>query len=353
MKRRKYFWSDFKARLIAWEFWPAWLINVPVFFMWIIQGLRNKNLLFFSCVNPSIPTGGFFSEEKWPIYKMFPSPYVPRSVLINPNMTLSEVRSVLNKNNLTYPLLAKPNIGERGMGVSKLKSEAYLIRYHEGIKFKYIIQEFISFKKEMSVLAYRYPDEQHVRVTSICKKIKLSVIGDGKTSLEELVMGRYRTRKNWSRFRHAFDGKRVLAKGEVLLLEPIGNHCRGTTFLDGNNLLDEPFRQTIEILFHSISAEVYYGRFDILFHNVEDFKSLKNFKIIEFNGVGSEPAHIYQPGFSLWKAYTELWQHARILGNIALAQKRRSVACMKWSSFIRALKVYRQNMRHVMAQKLL
>ena len=139
----------------------------------------------------------------------------------------------------------------------------------------------------------------------------------------------------------------MLEKGKRLILDPIGNHSRGTTFLDGNYLINDSFSAAIGQLFNSIKGEVYYGRFDIIYKSMLDFVELKNFKVIEFNGVGSEPAHIYQPGFSLFNAYQSLWQHAKILGNISLQQKKRGVQSMSWKEFKLALKVYRKNMNLV------
>ena len=38
---------------------------------------------------------------------------------------------------------------------------------------------------------------------------------------------------------------------------------------------------------------------------------------MELNGAGSEPAHIYQPGFPLLKAYKVLFSHWKILYQIS------------------------------------
>jgi hypothetical protein len=314
--------------------------------MWIIQGIRNGNLLFFSRVNPDIETGGFFSEEKWPIYDMFPKEYIPLCLLIKKGSPHLHLKWAIDDSALSFPMLVKPNIGERGMGIEKILKGSQLYDYHEKAAYDYILQSFVPYKKEMSVLVYRMPDQYRVEVTSICLKEKLTIVGDGKSTLHQLAMSNFRSRNQWPRLRHQFDENRVLIQGEKLLLEPIGNHCRGTTFLNGNHLITEDVRLAMEQLFHSMKGEVYYGRFDILYESIETLIQLKSFSVVEFNGVGSEPAHIYQPGFSLWRAYEDLWKHARILGDISLAQKKRSVTCMTWNDFFRALKVYRENMRH-------
>ncbi len=340
--------QNFWVKWTNWEYWPAWLFNIPVLFMWLIQGLRNYNLLFFSRVNLDIETGGFFSEEKWPIYQLFPNNHVPLGKLIDPGYSDSQLHSIFEGAGFNYPVLIKPNIGERGMGIEKIKDRHALEDYHHRTSFDYIIQEYISFEKEMSVLAYHMPDEDHVHVTSVCLKEKLTISGDGKSTLSELATRDYRSRIQWDRLSKYFDGNRIPNAGEDLMLEPIGNHSRGTTFLNGNHLITEDFRKAIQQLFHSIDGEIYYGRFDIMFESIEDFIALRHFKIVEFNGVGSEPAHIYQPGYPLFKAYRCLWDHARILGNISLIQKHKGIACMTWKEFFAALRIYRSNIKKVL-----
>ena len=344
-----YWLNNIWTKITNWEYWPTWLFSIPIFFMYLIQGVRNFNLLFFSRVNPTILTGGFFSEEKWPIYQMFPSEYIPNGTLISPNTPIEGILQTLEKQKLQLPLLVKPNIGERGMGIEKITSFELLQLYHARAQFAYIIQEYVAFDKEMSVLVYRNPDEKTVHVTSVCLKEKLTLVGDGHSTLRKLALSHYRSRVQWSRLSRNFNADTVLETDEKLVLEPIGNHCRGTTFKNGNYLIDERFQAAMHTLFHSMTGQVYYGRFDIMYTTLEDLRVLKHFKVVEFNGVGSEPAHIYHPGFSLLKAYSCMWQHIKILGDIALAQKIKGVPAMTWHSFFGALKLYRNNRKLVNA----
>ena len=159
-------------------------------------------------------------------------------------------------------------------------------------------------------------------------RIKLKLTGDGHSTLETLALNNWRAAKQWSRLKFAVNPGRVLTKGEELLLEPIGNHSRGTTFLDGMKLIDDKLTEAMTTLFHQIEGEVYYGRFDILCRDIDGLKKLEDFVIVEFNGVGSEPAHIYQPGFSLLQAYRVLRSHIQIVGKISAAQRSRGVSSM-------------------------
>ena len=339
--------SNIWVKTSNWEYWPAWLFNIPVGVMWLYQAARCRSIFFFSRVNPAIETGGFFSEEKWPIYQMFQPSLIPSGVLIQDGFAVDKMLALFQRSKLTFPVLVKPNIGERGMGIKKIGTLHDLNQYHSAAAYDFIIQEFIDLPCEMSVLAYRIPNTSDIAVTSVCLKEKLTLVGDGNSTLDQLAIKHYRSRVQWPRLRDHFDSRIVLNKDEKLLLEPIGNHSRGTTFLDGNELINEPFRSTIEKLFNSIKADVQYGRFDIIYESIVSFNNFKFFKVIEFNGVGSEPAHIYQPGFSLLRAYSVLWRHACILGDISLDQKSKGKRVMSWSNFFHALKVYKNNLRLV------
>jgi len=86
-----------------------------------------------------------------------------------------------------------------------------------------------------------------------------------------------------------------------VVLEPIGNHCRGTTFLNANDIIDEKLTK----VFDSISNRIpgfYFGRYDLRCSSIEDLKKGKNVRIIELNGAGSEPDNIYHSCASIFSA---------------------------------------------------
>jgi hypothetical protein len=46
-------------------------------------------------------------------------------------------------------------------------------------------------------------------------------------------------------------------------------------------------------------------------------------KIMELNGCGAEPAHIYHPGFPLWKAMGILFTHWKNIFRISMQNHKR------------------------------
>jgi hypothetical protein len=108
----------------------------------------------------------------------------------------------------------------------------------------------------------------------------------------------------------------VLKKDEEFLLVPYGNHVRGAKFIDDSHLADEELLNTIESLCKKVDG-FYFGRLDVRYNTWEELKQGKNFSIIELNGAGSEPTHIYDPKHSIFFAWKEIIRHLNIMWRIS------------------------------------
>jgi hypothetical protein len=86
--------------------------------------------------------------------------------------------------------------------------------------------------------------------------------------------------------------------------------------------------------------EVYYGRFDMRVGSWDSLRSGQDIRILEFNGTSSDPAHIYQPGYSLISAYRDIAFHWHIMYRIAQQNKRRGFARAGLKSVLSALMLY-------------
>jgi hypothetical protein len=113
----------------------------------------------------------------------------------------------------------------------------------------------------------------------------------------------------------------VLKQDEELVLVPYGNHVRGAKFLDDSHLIDEELVAAIDSICKKING-FYFGRLDIRYNDWEELKQGKNFSIIELNGAGSEPTHIYDPGHSVFWAWREIVRHWRILYRVSKLNHR-------------------------------
>jgi hypothetical protein len=310
-------------KFLKYEYWPWWLFYLPVLPYWLLLSLKNKSFAYFTVANPGIELGGFFGESKSAILQLIDKKYLPKAIEVN-NISFYALVLELKEQGIGYPLIAKPDVGERGNEVAKINTEAELKHYHENTTAKYIVQEFITYEIELGILYSRLPNSNKGVVSSITLKEFLSVTGDGTSTIYELMQQSTRARFQLKRLSNEMGNaiNNVLKKGETKILEPIGNHCRGTRFIDNNFLINEQ----LNLVFDTVCLPIdgfYYGRFDLKVKSIADLYKGENIKIMELNGASSEPGHIYDSSHSLFKAYKDLLAHWKRLAIISKENMQR------------------------------
>lgn len=322
-------------KLRSWEYWPMWLVYFPASFYFIYLSIRARSFFFFSASNPSIETGGMFFESKWNIFKLLPKAYFPATILVNEDDDIDLMLSNMKTAGISFPLIAKPDRGERGWCVKKIDSETELLQYRQLMKVPFLLQSYIDHPVELSVFYYRHPDSQKGVVTSVTLKQLLTVTGNGYSTVEELIKQHDRAFLQYQNLKnnHDIDFDKVLKMGEGLVLVPYGNHVRGAMFVNYNHIIDE----ALVNVFNTISTQIegfYFGRFDLRCTGIDDLKNGKNISILELNGAGAEPAHIYDPGFSFFKAQSVITQHYKMMFDAAVANKNKGIPYMTLQSFL-------------------
>lgn len=331
--------KKFWARLTQWEYWPFELFYAPVFFYYLFLAIKNRSFFFFTASNPSIECGGMFGEKKWDILSLIPDSFLPSTFLIKKGELLKALEV---GNEIGYPLIAKPNVGERGNWVKKIESEGQLRSYVENCRVDFLMQELVDYQIELGVFYVRKPSEKKGKVTSIVRKNFLSVTGDGKSTINELLERNERallTADLESEYLRKV-GDDILLDGAKVVIEPIGNHCRGTQFLNDNHEINEKLIAAFDTLAQQI-PDFYYGRFDLKCKSYDDLAELKNFKIMELNGAGAEPAHVYHPGYSLFRAYKDILWHFHVLGDISAENRKRGFRYWSLKEGYRNWKAYK------------
>lgn len=294
------------------------IVYTPAFFYYWYLALRARAPWFFSAANPGIETGGMLGEKKFPLVEMIPPAYRPVSLFIPTGTSVQEVTRLMAQAGVAYPIIAKPDIGERGFLVMKIIDQKGLESYIAANKVDYIIQEYIDFPMEMGIMYYRHPEEATGHIPSVVMKEFLSVKGDGRSTLRELIWNSERAILQWATLEKRFADRleEVLPEGELLELEAVGNHARGTKFINGNHLVNEKMVRLFDEITRQM-PDVYYCRYDLRTTSVEDLMEGRNIRILEVNGVGADPAHIYDPNYPLVKAWGDLIRCWKVIFRIA------------------------------------
>jgi hypothetical protein len=236
---------------------------------------------------------------------------------------LESARAYMSWHGLTYPVVLKPDRGQRGSGVAVVRSEVQLEEYLSRAGGDTIIQEYAP-GFEFGVFYYRYPGEDRGRIFSVTEKRFPMVRGDGVSTLERLILSDERAvcmARAYFRL-HGGHLSEVPGDGEPVRLVELGTHCRGAVFLDGGWVKTGELEKAIDDLCRGFEG-FYFGRFDIRVPAIEDFRRGENFKVVELNGVTSEATHIYDPRNGLVAAYRTLFEQWRIAFRIGALNRAR------------------------------
>jgi hypothetical protein len=227
------------------------------------------------------------------------------------------------QNSLSYPVVLKPDAGQRGSGVAVLRSDVELEDGLRDSDAKSIIQEHVP-GVEFGVFYCRYPNANHGRIFSITEKRFPCVTGNGKNSLERLILDDPRAVCMAPFYLNHLKSRlwEVPEPGESVQLVELGSHCRGAVFLDGSWVKTDALEAAIDRISKTYDG-FYFGRYDIRTSSVEDFQQGCCFKVVELNGVTSEATHIYDPKNSLLVAYQVLFAQWRIAFEIGAQNRRR------------------------------
>lgn len=308
------------ARVWRWEFWPPWVFYLPVL-PWIAYlATRYRGLTVPTAANPGIPHGGIVGESKYDILRRLPPEWVVRSERIAAGpleSRLARFRSLFNSPNWAFPVIFKPDVGERGAGLKLIRgfdeAAAYLRTIHDAV----LVQEYHPGPFEAGIFYYRIPGEPSGRIFSITDKHFPILVGDGRSTVEELIWNHPRFRMQARTFLARLNGRSrdVPAPGEELRLAVAGNHCQGTLFRDGAHLLAAELERTVDRIAKGFDG-FFVGRFDVRYCDVDAFRAGRDLTIIELNGTMSESTNIYDPDWPLWRAYRTLFHQWSILFDI-------------------------------------
>jgi len=325
-----------KERLVSpFEFWPPVLFYIPVGFYYLWLALRFRGLTLPTTANPSIHAGGMIGESKAQIFSLMPDRFrhliAPYSLFRWPQGVdtttdaLSAARQAMERTGLSYPIVAKPDVGQRGDGVRPVRNDEQLRDYLERFpkNAEILLQELVTHPEEAGVMYFRRPGEDRGTIFSLTLKEFPAVVGDGERTLRELILADRRARRIRKVYfrRHEAELNRVIDAGRRFPLVFSGNHCQGAIFKDGIHLSTPAMLDAFDRIAVSMPG-FFFGRFDIRFRDPDALRAGKDFKIIEINGAGAEATHIWDARTTLSEAYGTLFRQFRALFEIGYENRR-------------------------------
>lgn len=133
-------------------------------------------------------------------------------------------------------------------------------------------------------------------------------------------------------------------------MNPIGNHNRGTKFLSGQHLIN----QSVLRAMRQVTADLegfYYGRLDLKIKSLEELSRGEGIKVLEINGVNSEPAHIYDPGMHLLTAWRTIFKHMNIIYHISKQNRANGFRSIGTRSLLKGFRKHLNPNQHELSDK--
>ncbi len=336
--------KNFFFRLAHWETWHFQAKYIPLTPAWLWYCFRSGSFWFFTPSNPTLTFGGFEGESKKEMYAQLPPGSYPKSIYILHNAPFADVEEQLNTGGFKYPIAGKPDVGMMGFLFRQINNVDEFRAYHEKMPTDYIIQDLITYPIEVSVFYYRFPNEVKGTITGFLKKELLQVTGDGTSTLLELIQNYSRVRFRLAEMKSKHEQKLhdVIPKDEVYCLSYALNLSRGGKMVSLAHEKDEKLAKVFDDL-SNYSKHFYYGRYDIKCTSIEDLKEGKNYSILEFNGSGAEPHHVYGNGNNLLQAYRIILQHWNVLYKISRYNHTRGI---QYWGFKKGFKFLKEAKKH-------
>ena len=295
------------------EYRPNKYFRIPVYVIRTRYAIKSGHPFFFSAINPGIAGMGFLDDTKTDTYKLLDTKYYPQSIEIQLPLSLQNIQDTIQKYNLQYPLIIKPDGDSvQGNNVYKIESKNHRKQYITSLpRWNYLLQEYID-GEEYSIYYYRYPTQKKWQILGITKKIYPTIIGDGHSNVWEII----RNHERYHRYYRLFKEKYHINMDEIISLwaskqlASIGNHCKWSMFLDRSWYSSENLSHHIDNIFQDTG--LYLFRLDV---KTPSRKKLLewNFKIIESNnGIFAEPTYMYDPNYKIIDAYKQIaiiWYH--------------------------------------------
>jgi hypothetical protein len=334
-----------KLSFLAWENWPRKLFYLPLLPVWAWYMLRSRSIWFFTPANVSITFGGFEGESKEEMYEKLPKSHYPTTFYVRVGDGFDSVCQRIEAADMLFPLAVKPNIGNSGFLFRKINTIEQLEEYHRITDVEYMVQAFIAYPLEVSIYYYRMPGQGRGTIAGFLQKMPMYVVGDGKSTLEQLVATVPQGKRPLAEIKRAHETfwKKVIPLGHHYQLSDAANRTQGGRFVSLKHEIDENLQEVCDQLSHTV-RDWYFGRWDIMCQSVADLKIGRNYAILEYNGAGAAPNHLYQNGYTLGYVYSEILKYWKALYDISKASRRLGVK--PWSTFA-GWRMLNKALRHI------
>ena len=298
----------------SWNFCPWPVQFLPV----ITKFFRNWGKI--NAVNPALSGfSGLMGMSKIEMNKRLAEKFRPRNLFFK---TLPKSREILEQKFMekygelpNYPVILKPNVGERASGVNFVRADQIdeFLAGNQDLT-EIIFEEFIETELEFGLSWIRNPHTEELEILSLVQKKTPRILGDGQKTLRELILekcaelnlDKSREKKILAGFSAEDLSEKVVGEKNIVRTASVSY---GTSFqkINLSSAEEENLIKLIPQLLENF-AGIFAGRFDLKANNLDELLQGKC-KILEMNGVGGTPLEIYDNALSIPERYEVLFNY--------------------------------------------
>jgi hypothetical protein len=322
---------------------PKWLNLVPMVLQWAWLALRYRSVTLPSCCNPSITTGGMVGEGKLEYFDIM-GPHASSmtatttSVVARPVGAVQACEAAMQRARLSYPVVAKPDLGWCGFGVRRLDSRDDLVAYVDAFPTgeRIVLQRWMPAPGEAGVFYMRRPGHERGEVIGLLLRHFPRVTGDGVRTVAELMAADPRARRlgRDGASEACCDPAEVPRAGQTVRVAVVASTRVGGKYEDATALVTPALVEAFDAICGDM-RDFHVGRFDVKFDSLAALCAGTGFSIIEVNGAGSEAVHAWDPALTLRQAYRIVFDKQRRLFAIAAEMRQRGARPVGWRALAR------------------
>ncbi|MBP3302847.1 MAG: alpha/beta fold hydrolase [Opitutales bacterium] len=303
------------------EFWPHFILTIPLMLHYLWQSVIHRSFTLFTLANRGLGAdGGLPSGSKFEHYTKFLSDktnpevaavYVKTALVpVNENLDArtEDVLALMRENEIAFPCVMKPEIGDGGVGVCIVRSREHLRNWLEVNPDSAMVQEFVG-GNEYEIIWSRRPGRTDGRIQTVVEKDFVIVKGDGERKLEDLIWAGDKSVSNGKLFSkiNFREANRVLEAGEPYALAPIGSRIKGANFVSRPELRAGTLADVIDRLADAC-GDVHYLVLDVRAESDADLADGKNIRITGVKGAGATAGTIFDGYVRMGMAYSRAFR---------------------------------------------
>lgn len=317
---------------LTWEQLPWQIQFLPSIIKYIpVVGIANV-------INPDIGgLSGMVGASKAHLNTKVNQDFRPKDFVFAAGTTVEQMQQIITEQKISFPLFIKPVQGERAAGVQFVPNETAFLALEIDLNRSYLVEEAIMSQGEFCVNVVRGLRTKKFGVLALTERVIPKVIGDGVSTIKQLIALLELTELQKQKIIEALETEflaKVLEQNISQTVVRTASISYGTEYVKLNltpeqkKLLEHQINQML------LPADGFnIGRFDLKADNLDAL--LKgDCLVVELNGIGGMPTHVYETHLSIEQKQMILDEYFDLLQNFSLQQIERGLKPLGfWTAF--------------------